>query len=260
MPSRKRMKGKARKVKKQLLETQKAVDFYVGCSSSLGCRTSLGCCHGWLFDDDQQIRDEQQRFVVTFSNALVSLRGSLGFVDVESQLPHGTRRMAMVKQFSDEWLNDFREIVEFDLECCLSYLKAMGTHSLLDSTTSSIETACDFALYSLMLRLKFGGGTLEDSGALQRKLRDLVRGSERDIVRFFYSSSKCACLKDRYKEVKKQPKIGYCYHCQDQKERKDLKVCAGCRLSQYCSRSCQRCAWPTHKSSCEELCKSQDSL
>ena len=159
----------------------------------------------------------------------------------------------MLRHFSDDWLKLFREIVEFDLEWCLSYLKAVGTHSLLDST-ASIEIACDFALYSLSLGLEFGGGTLEENSSLQRKVRDLVHGNERDIVRFFYTSAKCACLKDWYKYLKKEPKVGSCYHCLVQKERKDLKVCAGCRLHQYCSRYCQRCAWPTHKSSCKGLC------
>ena len=76
------------------------------------------------------------------------------------------------------------------------------THSLLDST-ASIEIACDFALYSLSLGLEFGGGTLEENSSLQRKVRDLVHGNERDIVRFFYTSAKCACLKDRHKTEKR---------------------------------------------------------
>ena len=108
----------------------------------------------------------------------------------------------MLRHFSDDWLKLFREIVEFDLEWCLSYLIAIGTHSLLDST-ASIEIACDFALYSLSLGLEFGGGTLEENSSLQRKVRDLVHGNERDIVRFFYTSAKCACLKDRHKTEKR---------------------------------------------------------
>lgn len=30
--------------------------------------------------------------------------------------------------------------------------------------------------------------------------------------------------------------------------------CGGCRLVQYCSRECQRCAWPGHKHTCSRSC------
>ena len=91
--------------------------------------------------------------------------------DTLSLLPHRTRRMAKLKLYSDDWLKCFREIVEFDLEWCLSYLIAIGTHFLLDTTDGdSIEIACDFALLSLSLRLEFGGGTLADNASLQRKV------------------------------------------------------------------------------------------
>ena len=204
MPSRKRLKGRARKGKNEKL--QKDNDFFI--------RSGV-CSHGWSFDDDKQRRDKQQRFVVEFAEALEPLRGSLLVDETVSQLPHRARRMAKLKLYSDDWLKFFREIVEFDLEWCLSYLIAIGTHSLLDSTegsTDSIEVACDFALLSLSLRLEFEGGTLEDNASLQRKVRDLVHGNERDIVRFFYTSANCACLKDRYNEVRFEPKMGSCYH------------------------------------------------
>ena len=70
MPSRKRLRGNAR---------QKDNDL---------CIRSGVCSHGWSFDDDKQIRDKQQRFVVEFADALESLRGSL-LVDDDtlSQLP-----------------------------------------------------------------------------------------------------------------------------------------------------------------------------
>ena len=47
----------------------------------------------------------------------------------------------MLRHFSDDWLKLFREIVEFDLEWCLSYLKAVE-HIL-----------CSIALLVLKLRV-----------------------------------------------------------------------------------------------------------
>ena len=82
------------------------------------------------------------------------------------------------------------------------------------------------------------------------KQRDLLQGGERDVIRYFYKRAKCSCLKDKWKLVKAKPKLGWCYHCNERKERKDLMVCSACRIHQYCSKSCQREAWPRHQEKC----------
>lgn len=41
-----------------------------------------------------------------------------------------------------------------------------------------------------------------------------------------------------------------CQYCS--KLLKHIKICGGCRISRYCSRKCQKCAWPHHKSACKE--------
>jgi hypothetical protein len=45
---------------------------------------------------------------------------------------------------------------------------------------------------------------------------------------------------------------GLCDECDDP----GTQVCAGCRASRYCSKACQKLAWPSHK----HLCKTFDSL
>jgi hypothetical protein len=45
--------------------------------------------------------------------------------------------------------------------------------------------------------------------------------------------------------------FGTCSYCQKRLTR--LQVCADCRVSQYCSRTCQQKDWQVHKPTCKEL-------
>lgn len=57
-----------------------------------------------------------------------------------------------------------------------------------------------------------------------------------------------ARLKEKYRQAKsEESKMGTCFHCEERKERKDLKVCGICKWGQYCSQACQKAAWPEHK-------------
>ncbi|KAF7793898.1 hypothetical protein EIP86_005020 [Pleurotus ostreatoroseus] len=43
---------------------------------------------------------------------------------------------------------------------------------------------------------------------------------------------------------------GRCYFCTKDVGRANLKACSQCRLVKYCSKECQRAAWPAHKTRC----------
>ena len=108
-----------------------------------------------------------------------------------------------------------------------SYLIALGTNYIIKGKRWHIEMAATIAF------------NLDDQKRLMRR-RDLFQGDERDVIRYFYRKAMCSCLKDKWKLVKAKPKLGWCYHCNERKERKDLMVCSACRIHQYCSKSCQR--------------------
>ncbi|PIL30581.1 hypothetical protein GSI_07281 [Ganoderma sinense ZZ0214-1] len=52
------------------------------------------------------------------------------------------------------------------------------------------------------------------------------------------------------------PAVHYCYQCfLPQAATVQLKLCSGCRVAEYCSKECQKAAWPTHKKECGVTCK-----
>ncbi|KAG2024023.1 hypothetical protein CC2G_001622 [Coprinopsis cinerea AmutBmut pab1-1] len=42
-----------------------------------------------------------------------------------------------------------------------------------------------------------------------------------------------------------------CSYCEEIKE-KGLMICSRCKLAHYCSKECQRLAWPSHKLLCKK--------
>jgi len=93
-------------------------------------------------------------------------------------------------------------------------------------------------------------------------MRNLAEGNKRDTVSFFAKRIPCKCLKAMYRQIKSEPKLGLCIHCEERKERRELMVCSLCRKPQYCSVKCQHEHWPKHKVYCETLrsssnCKSK---
>lgn len=84
------------------------------------------------------------------------------------------------------------------------------------------------------------------------KLRDLNLGLgcsiRRDILKFFSKRIACSCLKEMYSDARRSlPKVGQCNNCGVIKERVLLSVCSRCRIAQYCSRECQVYDWSRHK-------------
>ena len=110
------------------------------------------------------------------------------------------------------------------------------------------EMAVTVALTFLVVEALEDESTEDD---FKLKTRDLVQGGDRDVVRFFSKRITCSCLKEKYKRVKSEPKLGLCTYCKQRKERSELMVCALCRLPQYCSKACQGAHWPKHKVCCD---------
>jgi len=156
------------------------------------------------------------------------------------------------------------------------YLATLGTYHLLradetkanqsstslafaspSSSSSSLphyEMAATISIVLLKIEL------LEaDTSDFTVKMRNLAEGNKRDTVSFFAKRIPCKCLKAMYRQIKSDPKLGLCIHCEERKERRELMVCSLCRKPQYCSVKCQHEHWPKHKVYCETLRSSSNS-
>ena len=116
------------------------------------------------------------------------------------------------------------------------------------STLPHYEMAATISIVLLKIEL------LEaDTSDFTVKMRNLAEGNKRDTVSFFAKRIPCKCLKAMYRQIKSEPKLGLCIHCEERKERRELMVCSLCRKPQYCSVKCQHEHWPKHKVYCETL-------
>jgi len=147
------------------------------------------------------------------------------------------------------------------------YLATLGTYHLLKSDEEKGSTSLAFASSStsstnlphyemaatisiVLLKIEL----LEaDTSDFTVKMRNLAEGNKRDTVSFFAKRIPCKCLKAMYRQIKSEPKLGLCIHCEERKERRELMVCSLCRKPQYCSVKCQHEHWPKHKVYCETL-------
>lgn len=137
-------------------------------------------------------------------------------------------------------------------------LVMMGTNSILSGNMNA-NIACAIVhleRFKLVKGLEFGELTQETI----LKLKKLVDGRERELIRFYSKRITCSCLKQQYAEVKSvQKKTGICKFCEERKDRNSLMVCSVCRLDSYCSRSCQVAHWPVHKYICKRIRSSGNS-
>eukprot|EP00985_Skeletonema_marinoi_P001668 scaffold673_cov83-Skeletonema_marinoi.AAC.1 len=82
-----------------------------------------------------------------------------------------------------------------------------------------------------------------------------VKCDEHTLVSFFRKRIPCKCLDESYKEVKSITKMGLCHNLSCSlpdrtAERSKMLSCTRCRRANYCSRECQKAAWPLHKQNC----------
>ncbi|KAL7548059.1 hypothetical protein ACHAWF_011345 [Thalassiosira exigua] len=84
------------------------------------------------------------------------------------------------------------------------------------------------------------------------KHRYVFNGCRRSIVKFFAKRIPCKCLDGLLSEVQSQPKTGLCFTCSEKKDLRELMVCNGCKVADYCSVECQESDWPQHQKHCKK--------
>lgn len=240
MPSSKRNRGKARRAK----------------AAVSGSDEREGCNHGFSMlpiesPDSQTLEDFMKSLRADVHADLLVYGANTDAADATQMV------MAALKMHPDVLNNKTLR------ESAISFLVRFGTDTILEDDQVGIHNirgAALFALYAIALENYDTSKPLyrEDLSDMMAnedffmKYRDLVQGCERSVLRFFCRRTPCSCLNKKALQMH-QPKTGLCDHCDDRIESKSLWKCTGCNAFQYCSKGCQKAAWPGHKGNCNRL-------
>lgn len=165
--------------------------------------------------------------------------------------------LATKKKYAHIW-NDSDK-----LEWIISRFVAGGTQCILDGDNMpnskhnarlGATYANYFEQYIAMYVLKTQPVGIMDYG----KINELSGNNDDDLhtlIRFYQKRIPCSCLDEKYTEIRSAPKVGLCFYnnCPlpgRKMERKNMSYCTRCRLANYCSSECQKADWPRHKKNC----------
>ena len=84
------------------------------------------------------------------------------------------------------------------------------------------------------------------------KVRDIWQDIDCEIITFFHGRNDCSSVKEKYHQVKTQPKMKICQHCSLPRNRSELKLCTRCKIAPNYNAECRRSDWPDHKVRCKQ--------
>lgn len=253
MPSRKRAKGKERKLKQQAqaqetaVEQRRVTQRQVLIPGSLLTADDQGddeisvpdvCKHGLVRPDERQ--HPVHRFMDSFGDR----KGT--------NLPRGndnvTESMKLTFQRHQEVWDDPKM-----KKWVIEIMVGIGTGFIVDK--NYIVPARQTCEAVLLLEHYNGEGTFYS--ALSKASEDITymrKCGKRDVIHFYKKRLQCSCLDEMYSEIKKiEDRVSECFHCKQKTKRRYLRACSRCKCTLYCSQECQQLDWPYHREWCKQI-------
>ena len=253
MPSRKKVKGKARKSAKEA-KAKEEESRAVGVANqrqgeSVGelmqrlifnAVSQKPCTHGCpsLPAGEKKICQE---FIDTFTATFLSLCGD-----------------KVVKAFraaTDTTEEEYEEIYDSKLDTVVSIFLYNGAKHILHGDSSEAQLYASFACY---FEEYIASEVRKTEVAINWvKPFELLKADDHTLVSYFKKRISCSCLDEKYKEVKSVKKMGWCCNpsCslpERRVERSKMFSCTQCGVVNYCSVACQKNHWREHKEFCAE--------
>lgn len=235
MPSRKRNKGKERRAKAAQSAAERS-SWWLGWARWNEHPRAAPCNHGCASIPDSG--HAVYKFIDAFGGFVQEMK-----VRNSSELTASEKFANLCEEHLEVWDDSRMGKMAIDV------MLRVGTNAILSGDDQDMTSSYTFSKGILLL--EYYRSQCATAATMTAAMKD--RSADRDIIKFYLKRTPCSCLKQKYSQAKKCPKIGVCYHCKQKKERKYLMVCNGCNFAQYCSQECQVGDWPNHKGLCREI-------
>lgn len=255
MPSRKKAKGRARRAAKEAKAKKEEDSHTVAAAADqrqegsleaqmqrlqINAITEKKCClHGIapVSPSDVKICND---FIHEFIAVLTS---------IEDLSDSFTAATAVTKE-------EYTDVYSFKLESVVSILLSDGTQCILVGNNKLARLyavlACHFEEW-IAVKVRQTKPIYNWT-----RIYEFNSADDHTLVRFFTKRISCACLDEKYKEVKSVKKMGFCYNpnCDQPNqmvERSKMFYCTRCCDVNYCSVDCQKADWKGHRGDCNEI-------
>jgi hypothetical protein len=203
------------------------------------------CAHGWTGWRGKGALESRFIYKEFLDEAVRAADADLGdFVD---KFAHGMQ--SSQKKHMLFWC------VTSNLEHIKTHFISVGVDKLLDGCDGEKVVVC---AYFVRFFEQYIDCLTEHKPMNASKTYELLFADHRAIVSFFRRRIRCGCLDEAYDTVRDLPKMAVCsnINCKlpnRRVEKSKLKSCSKCYQVHYCSKACQRIAWPEHKKMCGKL-------
>ncbi len=264
MPSRKKAKGQARKAAKEAAKAKEKESQSVAAINNqqedetleaqmkmlqiFNSQSRKFCAHG-----SPAISDGDFRLCQDFIDAFQTVTAS-GSEETDGIMDAFIAAHEATKE-------EFADVYSSKLELVIALLLANGTEHILKERSNRLVyiqamLACYFEEWAAV--------NMRKTKALIKwsKIFELYDADEHTLVKYFRKRIPCACLDEKYQEVKSVKMLGYCYNSSCSKpnqmaERSKMFYCTGCGEVNYCSNECQRAHWGEHRGFCHKTMKAK---
>ena len=254
MPSRKKAKGKARKAAKEAkakeeesrAEGMAANQRQEGSLEAqlrqlkISAPSSSMCRHGC-----PPLSAGEEKICCEFINAFIATAFSRAIVEEGFSIAH---------QATEE---TYADVYSSKLDAVISKFLLTGTQLILDGERIARLCAAFAFYFEEWIAVNLRKTKVDINWT---KVHELRRADDHTLVKFYRKRIPCACLDEKYEEVKSVKKMGLCYnpncsHPQGRVERSKMFYCTRCGDANYCSVECQRADWKMHRQFCDEAVK-----
>ena len=253
MPSRKKAKGKARKAAKEAKarakeeESRAAVNVAANQQQEESLEIQMQqlrintaspelCRHGLL-----PLSAGEEKICVDFINVFIAAYSEDNVGGAISTAYHATKV-------------EYADVYDSKLDIVISILLSCGTKMILDGDNKPARMyACMASFFDewMAVDVRKTQPTVNCT-----KIAELIDTDDHTLVSYHRKRISCACLDEKYEEVKSVKKMGLCHntncHSGGMVERRKMFSCTQCGYAHYCSVECQRADWNRHREDCKK--------